>query len=277
MVILDFVIITCVAGIGILGFKRGFIKELVETLGALLSALAAYRYHEQFAEFVGVSATSTLISKLLSFFGLFILIMIILSVVGHLLKKFIRAINLGLYERLAGFILGIIKAGIIVSVLTLAVIWTGGGGQKLVAESKYARANLLIFDFIAKALPDPFYNKYKALVEGVISKASQSQDNLRISEIGLTGQEIVHLKGTMVSFDDAAKSGKIEYLYAGREFSIDVSSSSLSNSIPKEIKGELPIPVRFEIGYDPLSASVFAIKVECLNNDSCLYLETKTK
>ncbi len=277
MVYIDVVILILIAGVGFLGFKRGFIKELIETLGALLSALIAYRYHELIVKFLGVSNTSNLFIKILVFFGSFILIMIILSIIGHFAKNFIRAINLGLYERLAGFILGIIKAGIIVSVLTLAVVWTGEGGQKLVAESKYARANLLIFDFIAKALPDPFYNKYKVLVEGVLSKASQSQDNLRILEIGLTGQETVPLEGTMVSFDDATKRGKIEYLYAGKECSINVFSSSLSNSILKEIKGELSIPVRFEIGYDPLSGSVFAIKVECLNDDFDLYLETTTK
>lgn len=265
MVIFDFIVVIFIAGLGLLGFKRGFIKELVETVGAILAALLAYHNYEQFAKLIGIVSTSVLTGKLGAFFGLFILIMLILSILGHILRKFLRSINLGLYERLAGFALGTIKGGIIMSVLTLALIWTGDSGEEIVTRSKYARANLLIFDLLAKALPESIQNKYDNIVGSINISSSHVEPLPVIFEYGLEDHRGIPNVGRISDYDRVGGKGLLDYEYDNHKYVIEMFKQSIidtSLSRLNEIKGT---PVMFEIGFDPTTQKTFAVRVRRMN------------
>ena len=232
---IDLVILIIVGGLGVLGFWRGFVRELIETVGAIVAALISYRYYPSVASAVGVNTDSGWLAKIGAFLILFIVLMILISIFGRLVRRFVRKINLGMYDRLLGFVLGALKGGIAVAVVASAIMWVGPAGEDLVAQSKLAKADLLAFDLLSGALPDnlrqkqqsllgggkklvadqglsfPFYSIKQVLTDAAAIGKLIPDEGLQETIMALAGrsEEAENLHGEVVSWDPSSSRGMV--------------------------------------------------------------------
>ena len=132
--IVDIIIVLTVALWGLYGFKRGFVKQGVMTLGTVLMFIIAFYLKNPVAEFLsltlpfikipgllGIEALNILFYQIISF----IIVVSILEIVLNLLIKLSGIIEtllkftiiLGLPSKILGFILGVVEAVVIVYVV----------------------------------------------------------------------------------------------------------------------------------------------------------------
>lgn len=132
--IVDIIIVLTVALWGLYGFKRGFVKQGVMTLGTVLMFIIAFYLKNPVAEFLslhlpfikipgllGVEALNILFYQIVSF----IIVVSILEIVLNLLIKLSGIIEtllkftiiFGLPSKILGFILGVVEAIVIVYVV----------------------------------------------------------------------------------------------------------------------------------------------------------------
>lgn len=155
MTILDVGVIVCVTGLGLIGYLRGFVREVISSVGAIAAALLAFRELPTASKLLGVSSPHAWWVDPAIVVGLFVLIMTLFSIGGLLIRQFLRKINLGFYERLVGFVMGGAKGSVIAAVATLCLFQFGS--QSVVntaSRSQYARANLMALSFLHGLLPD---------------------------------------------------------------------------------------------------------------------------
>ncbi|MDD4051551.1 MAG: CvpA family protein [candidate division Zixibacteria bacterium] len=247
---------------GILGLKRGFFRELVETVGAILAAILSYRFYPTLSGFVGVQPESPAWIRLVTFVGMFIILMVAFSLAARLSRRFVRTISLGTYEHVAGFFLGALKGGILVAILCVAIIWSGPRGQEFISGSRLARADLLVFHSLAKMLPEDWYRKYQTVTreESWLGETN----SVKVLPLALI-PESTHMPyqnempGRLVTWDAKSGVGTIGYDWQGRVFSVRVNKNSsqehgrLTDSLRP---GE---QVKFTLGFIPESGEVVGI------------------
>ena len=132
--IVDIIIVLVLALWGIYGFKRGFVKQGVMTIGTVLMFIIAFYLKNPVAEFLsltlpfikipgllGIEALNILFYQIISF----IIVVSILEIVLNLLIKLSGIIEtllkvtiiFGLPSKILGFILGVVEAVVIVYVV----------------------------------------------------------------------------------------------------------------------------------------------------------------
>ncbi|PTX16971.1 membrane protein required for colicin V production [Halanaerobium congolense] len=117
---LDIIILVLTLFFAYNGFRRGFIDQTSTILGLLAALFVAVRQYVYFTQFLEPYLDlSTSLLQFISFAVIFIVVNIVIHVLGITLKKIVDAIFLQPVDRVAGFLLGIFKAGIIVYLLIL--------------------------------------------------------------------------------------------------------------------------------------------------------------
>jgi len=136
--IFDIVVLCAIAVSALIAFFRGFIRETLTIIGVLGGAAAAFYFapslspvvrgwfglntEEEVGTFLGLPYT--LLADGGTYLGIFLLVMIILSVCSYLLSKSVEAVGLGAIDRTFGVFFGIIRAVLLISLLYLPVYWT---------------------------------------------------------------------------------------------------------------------------------------------------------
>lgn len=117
---LDLILLVILLFFAYNGFKRGFIDQTSTLLGLLAALFAAVRQYEYFTQFLEkYFDLSPSLMQFISFAVIFIVVNIVIHVLGITLKKIVDAIFLQPVDRAAGFVLGLVKAGIIIYLLIL--------------------------------------------------------------------------------------------------------------------------------------------------------------
>ncbi|HKK20258.1 MAG TPA: CvpA family protein, partial [candidate division Zixibacteria bacterium] len=104
-----------------------------------------------------------------------VVIMLAITLIGHLFKKILKMISLGQFDHLLGFVLGGFKGGLLVAVIATAALWILPGGDKCINDSKIVRADLLALNLVSNALPPTVREKYQSIVERGMLAAKDSQ------------------------------------------------------------------------------------------------------
>lgn len=129
--IIDVLIILFIALVGVIGFKRGVIKQTVSTVGLIIIVILAFQLKNPLAEFLslhlpffdffgafeGVTTLNIILYQLISFLIIFALLEIILrvliSITGVIEKILKYTIILGIPSKLLGLLVGLIEGFII--------------------------------------------------------------------------------------------------------------------------------------------------------------------
>jgi membrane protein required for colicin V production len=103
------------------GLFRGLVKELSSIIAVFGGFYAAYTYYTVLARHLSGLIHNVAYLNLLSFLIIFCGILIIVSVLGVIIKYLLNIAFLGWVDRFGGFIFGVIKAVLIVSILFISL------------------------------------------------------------------------------------------------------------------------------------------------------------
>ncbi len=118
--LLDILIVLIIVSSGILGFKRGFFKELVLTIGYLIFLVIAWRLKDQLANYLsynmpffnfnGLKSLNIIMYQFISFTIMLSLLLIIFHLILKLTSAFEKILKftiiLSIPSKIAGFFLG---------------------------------------------------------------------------------------------------------------------------------------------------------------------------
>ncbi len=102
------------------GFKNGFVIELASLAALVLGIVGAIRFSGLTSQYLSRFFHSEYLS-LVAFFVTFVVVVIVVHLIARLVDKLVKAVALGWFNRLLGLAFGVVKAGLIVSVLLLAL------------------------------------------------------------------------------------------------------------------------------------------------------------
>jgi membrane protein required for colicin V production len=145
----DILIILIIVLFAIHGFIKGLIHELASLAGLILGIYASFQFSGQLegylTEYLNVPEKYSYIT---SFILIFIVVVIVIHLIGKLIEKMIGLIALGLLNKLAGSIFGILKAIVLIS---LAMLVINHFDNELISDEK--KEDSLFYKPIKKVAP----------------------------------------------------------------------------------------------------------------------------
>ncbi|MCF0179155.1 MAG: CvpA family protein [Bacteroidales bacterium] len=116
------IIILCFIAIGaIAGLFRGFLREVVGTIGILVAAVVANIASPQAMPYISGWISNETFAAIIVWTILFVIMMTLMTAIASMLSQFMSAIKLGWINRLAGAAFGAIKFCLI-SALVIFII-----------------------------------------------------------------------------------------------------------------------------------------------------------
>jgi membrane protein required for colicin V production len=120
----DLIIIAVVLLSGLLAFMRGFLKETASLIAWLGGALAVYLYVFQGPSTHNWNYVAHLpTSQLLISGGIFISVVLVLSLLGGAVAKMLDQETFGFLNRMLGFIYGLARGAFVICLLYAVAVW----------------------------------------------------------------------------------------------------------------------------------------------------------
>ena len=134
----DIVVIVIIAFCLIRGLFKGVIGEMSGIIGVVAGFYGAYTYYSLITIHVEKWIENPAIRNLVAFFLLFCAILIIISLVSALIRKFLKLVFLGWVDRTFGLVFGAAKGLLIVSVLFIMITTFLPKSSTVLAGSKFS-------------------------------------------------------------------------------------------------------------------------------------------
>ena len=134
----DILIIVIVGYSLVRGIFRGLVKEVSSIIGVFGGFYAAYTYYGSLANLLSGLISDVAYLKILSFLIIFCGVLIVVSVLGVIIKYLLNIAFLGWVDRIGGFIFGITKGFLIVSVLFISLTAFLSQGNAFIKNSVLA-------------------------------------------------------------------------------------------------------------------------------------------
>lgn len=116
MTTLDWVIVTMVGVGAVLGFMKGFIRQLASIVGLIAGLLIARALFASVGEKLAVElGTSLTFAQIVSFVLIWLLVPVVFLLLASALTRVINVVNLGFVNRFLGAGLGALKYALLVS------------------------------------------------------------------------------------------------------------------------------------------------------------------
>lgn len=202
--IFDIVVLAALAISAIIAFFRGFIREALTIVGVLGGAAAAYYggphlapvvrgwfgldgNEEEIGSFLDI-VPYTYLSDGLTYAGIFIVVMIALSISAHILSKSAEAVGMGALDRTFGVIFGLLRAVLLIGLLYLPVYV--GVKQEQRDEWFEGSRTIVYVDMIAKQMkalfPEDTEEKMEEALEGKAKEIGEKTRE-RLKEMDILG------------------------------------------------------------------------------------------
>ena len=154
MNIVDAAIIVLLIIFGLIGFKRGFFKEVVVVVGSILVFVLAYYFKDYIAnflsynlpffsfkgQFAGLSTLNIILYQMLAFIitmaGFSIVLAILIKISGLIEKILKMTVVLSIPSKIVGFVLGLVE-GYVVIFIALFVLNQPALNIEIINESKF--------------------------------------------------------------------------------------------------------------------------------------------
>jgi membrane protein required for colicin V production len=122
MNVVDIILIVLIVGAAINGFVKGFFVELASIVSLILGIWAAVEFSGLVQQWLSKYLTwSNDSMRLAAFILIFVFVVILVHLIATLTEKFVQAIALGIFSRLAGAVFGALKAAFILSILMIII------------------------------------------------------------------------------------------------------------------------------------------------------------
>lgn len=145
------------------GFTKGFIIQLAALAALVLGVWGAIRFSDLTAEYLTQSLNfENQHLALISFAVTFIIIVIVVHILARLLHHLVKAVALGIFNRLFGVAFAVFKFAFIISVMLVILNFINKGFGILPEEDK---EESILYDPIANIAPSIFpylkFDKYR--------------------------------------------------------------------------------------------------------------------
>jgi len=121
--VVDIIIVGVILVSGALAFFRGVVRELLSIVGWVVAAGVAYYGFNALRPYTRQLIDSPLVADLATGALLFVAALVTMSVIGHALSRRVRESHLGALDRSLGFVFGVLRGAIIVSIAYLMIAW----------------------------------------------------------------------------------------------------------------------------------------------------------
>ena len=189
MNIIDVIIILVIISCGLLGFKKGFTREIVSFLGFFIVIVLSFYLKNPLSKvlytnlpfipfgglFKGVTVINILVYEILSFFILVSLLLIILRIILFVTKVFEKLLTmtiiLGIPSKILGGVVGLIE-GIVWSFIIIYILSLPVFSFKEINDSKLGSNLLNNTPILSKNTKD-----FKKVTDKIISLKDEYKDN----------------------------------------------------------------------------------------------------
>lgn len=162
MTTIDIIILAVVGAGAVLGFMKGFLKQLAGLLGLVVGLLAAKALYATVAERVFLPLTDSLtVAQGIAFFVIWLAVPLGFLLVAALVTKAMEAVSLGWVNRLLGACLGLLKYALLVS-LIICVVEYLDTDNTLLKKTKKQESTLY---YPMEKFAGAFFPKAKEVVE----------------------------------------------------------------------------------------------------------------
>ena len=135
---IDLLLLVVIGGSTLLGLLRGFVGTVVSTLAWLLAGWASFRFGEQAAFWLsddGIPSSSELLG---GYATIFITVIVAVTLVGMLVKTFVKSVGLSGLDRMLGMALGLFRGVFLGCLLVLLM-----GFSPMTKEPAWKQSQLL--------------------------------------------------------------------------------------------------------------------------------------
>jgi membrane protein required for colicin V production len=117
----DWLIVAVIIFNIILAAMHGFFAEVFSMAGLIVGyVVAAWRY-QRLGEWLATFLKSQLLADILAFLIIFFAILLVFSIAGRVMRRLMKAAGLSSFDRFAGALLGVLKGGLVVSVVLMGM------------------------------------------------------------------------------------------------------------------------------------------------------------
>ena len=120
MNVLDFAVLGICAVSLLIGVWRGAIREIVNVVGWVVAFIAAQEFAPGFGTYLADWMIDPSVRMVVAWLIVFVAVVMAISLVGSLIAEGVRKLGLGLLDRSLGAVVGLLRGGLIVLLLTLA-------------------------------------------------------------------------------------------------------------------------------------------------------------
>lgn len=160
MNLLDYLLIAILGYCLVRGIFRGLVKELSSIVGVLGGFYAAYTYYPLLAKPLSHWIANAGYCDILSFLILFILIYLVVSIAGVLIKHLMNIVFLGWVDRLGGTLFGALKGFLMMAVLILILTAFLPQNAAILRQSLVSQYMMNISATLGKVVPDHMENRF---------------------------------------------------------------------------------------------------------------------
>ena len=117
----DWVLVGLIVVSAALAFRRGMIKVVFSFVGVAAGTVLAGWYSLQGAMWLHGWIGSMMAARMVAFVGILMLVTLLCSVAAQLVRRTVRAVGLGVFDRLLGGVFGAARGGLLGVALVLAI------------------------------------------------------------------------------------------------------------------------------------------------------------
>lgn len=117
----DWVLVGLIVVSAALAFRRGMIKVVFSFVGVAAGTVLAGWYSLQGAMWLHGWIGSMMAARMVAFVGILMLVTLLCSVAAQLVRRTVRAVGLGVFDRLLGGVFGAARGGLFGVALVLAI------------------------------------------------------------------------------------------------------------------------------------------------------------
>ena len=175
---IDIIILVLLVAFGIGGLRKGIITEAATLLGLGLGLYGAFHFSgftaEQLVKYVEIDPKYM---NVISFAVTFIVVAVLVFLLGKLVARLVKAINLGFVDKIGGFLIGLAK-GVLISSLLIMLINALNLNSVIKEETKQES---LLYPYVEQAVP--YVYEGFDLVKEAVQNATEAEENAEVPEV----------------------------------------------------------------------------------------------
>lgn len=155
------IIFLILIGVSVLySFIRGLVREIFSLLAIILGFFGASHTYPTFASWLEKWMANETLAQILAFAILFVLIAFSLSLLGRVLSRLVKKMDLSWADRLGGGAFGFLKAILLIAIILLVLTAFLPSRSKLISESRVSPVALSITRQLSYLIPLKFRSLY---------------------------------------------------------------------------------------------------------------------